>query len=622
GDLDLVTNNVNQEAFVFQNRSENSGNHYLRVELEGSGQNTFAIGATVTVHRGEEVLTTEVIPTRGFQSSIAYPAIFGLGDDAAVDSVHIVWPDRTESTVVKPAVDAELLIRYGEVPRKQLSADQIPSAGNHFFVSANLSLAAHEEDEYLDQLQEGLVIRSLTNEGPEVVSGDLNGDGLPDLFIGGARYQPAQLYFQQGGELVRQDQAILRQISETEDTGITLFDADGDGDQDIFLGSGGNFTGANSPFLGDKLLFNDGEGNFSMRSGVLPRYAYNTSVAVALDYDGDGDQDLFVGTRSKPQDYAALTVSFLLKNDGAGNFQDVTKEVAPIFATLGMVTDALFASLTEPGTRVLAVVSEWGAPRFFAFNGQQFEEQQTTLADYPGWWYAIETADLDGDGDQDLLLGNRGENFYFSADSDHPAKLWVADFDGNGRTEKIITQHLSGRDMPMTMKRNLTAELPNLKKSVLKHQDYAQKSIKELFSREALQKARVFEATYFKSIVAINNGGGDFSVQPLPSEVQLSCICDINCKDLNGDGTLDLIMGGNFSGFLPQFSRLDASYGHVLLNDGKGAFSIVPNVESGFTVKGDLKDITTIDLGGTEYLVATVNDQMPKVFRIKTSENE
>ncbi|MEM1359921.1 MAG: FG-GAP-like repeat-containing protein, partial [Bacteroidota bacterium] len=267
-------------------------------------------------------------------------------------------------------------------------------------------------------------------------------------------------------------------------------------------------------------------------------------------------------------------------------------------------------------------VSEWGAPRFFAFNGQQFEEQQTTLADYPGWWYAIETADLDGDGDQDLLLGNRGENFYFSADSDHPAKLWVADFDGNGRTEKIITQHLSGRDMPMAMKRNLTAELPNLKKSVLKHQDYAQKSIKELFSRESLQKARVFEATYFKSIVAINNGGGDFSVQPLPSEVQLSCICDINCKDLNGDGTLDLIMGGNFSGFLPQFSRLDASYGHVLLNDGKGAFSIVPNVESGFTVKGDLKDITTIDLGGTEYLVATVNDQMPKVFRIKTSENE
>ncbi|MEM9260965.1 MAG: FG-GAP-like repeat-containing protein, partial [Bacteroidota bacterium] len=449
----------------------------------------------------------------------AYPAIFGLGNKPTVDSVRVVWPDRTVSTVIGPSIDTKLLISHGESSRKPLLDGEDATAKNRFFAPADLSLAAHKEDDYLDLLQEGLVIRSLTNEGPEVVSGDLNGDGLTDLFIGGARYQPAQLYFQQEGELVQQDQQILRQISETEDTGITLFDADGDGDQDIFVGSGGNFTGGSSPFLGDKLLFNDGQGNFSMRKGVLPPYAYNTSVAVAFDYDDDGDQDLFVGTRSKPQDYAALTVSFLLENDGAGNFRDVTREVAPIFATLGMVTDALFAPLTEPGTRVLAVVSEWGAPRFFAFNGQQFEEQKTALADFSGWWYTLEAADLDNDGDQDLVLGNRGENFYFSADEDHPAKLWVADFDGNGQTEKIITQHLDGRDMPIAMKRNLTAELPGLKKTVLKHRDYAQKSIAELFSREALGKARVFEATYFKSAVAINDGNGNFSLQPLPKEV-------------------------------------------------------------------------------------------------------
>ncbi|MEL7159581.1 MAG: VCBS repeat-containing protein, partial [Bacteroidota bacterium] len=290
-----------------------------------------------------------------------------------------------------------------------------------------------------------------------------------------------------------------------------------------------------------------------------------------------------------------------------------------IFGTLGMVTDATYGALTEPGTRVLATVSEWGAPRFFAYDGERFREQKSNLSDYPGWWYAIETADVDGDGDEDLLLGNRGENFYFTADAEHPAKLFVADFDGNGTTEKILTEHRDGRDWPLAMKRNLTAELTSLKKNSLRHAEYAEKSMRDLFSAQALTKAHVWEATYFRSAVAINDGKGNFSLEALPREVQFSCVCDIACEDLNGDGAPDVILGGNYAGFLPQFSRLDASYGHVLLNDAAGNFRVVPNAQSGFFVRGDLKDLTRIRVGEEDFLVATVNDSSPEVFRLEKS---
>jgi hypothetical protein len=619
GDLDLIVNNVNQELFVFNNKAEDSGNRSFSVKLVGSKKNTFAIGATISVYQGGEIKTTQVMPTRGFQSSVDYTAVFGLGNTTSVDSVTVVWPDRMMTTIVRPPTNEPLVLSYADSGARGLaSSGKGKGKEPRYFTAVDLDLEAHKEDDYLDQLTEGLVIRSLTNEGPQAVSGDLNGDGLDDLFVGGARYQPAQLYLQRDGKLEVTDQPFLKRVSATEDTGLALFDADGDGDLDVFAGSGGNFTGTNSPFLGDKLLFNDGAGNLSMKPKMLPPYAYNTSVAVPLDYDGDGDLDLFVGTRSKPQDYAGLTVSFLYQNDGTGQFKDVTREVAPNFATLGMVTDAVWTLLSnDQSTRVLAITSEWGTPRLFAYDGKQFKEQPTNLLTYSGWWNTIEAADLDGDGDQDFILGNRGENFYFSADADHPAKLWVGDFDGNGKAEKILTQHLDGKDMPVAMKRNLTAELPGLKKENLKHADFAKRSIQELFPAEIFKKVRTLEANYFKSIVALNEGDGQFAVTPLPEKVQLSCVCDVNCRDLDGDGSLDLVLGGNFSGLLPQFSRLDASYGHVLLNDASGNFTLVPNKESGFLVKGDLKDITEIEVGGKTYMVATVNDRAPVVFEIK-----
>lgn len=625
GDLDLVVNNVNMPSYLLRNTSDPAADKRLTVQLSGTAQNPFAVGATIELWQQGGVQTTQLMPTRGFQSSVGYDAVFGLGEQG-IDSVRVWWPDLRATTVTRPFWDSVLVVDYAAAvaetgtPRLAPAAVEKVTTGD-FFTRADFDLTAHKEDDYLDLLNEGLVIRSLTNEGPQSVAADFNGDGLEDLFVGGARYQPAQLYLQRSGKLEPSEQAILKRVAETEDTGIAAFDADGDGDTDLFVGSGGNFSASSSPFYGDKVLFNDGTGNFDMRPKTLPNYAYNTSVGVPLDYDGDGDMDLFVGTRNRPQDYGVTTVSFLYENNGSGKFRDVTREVAPDFATLGMVTDAAWEPLlsADPGTgeRALITVSEWGTPRIFTYDGSRFVETPSNLNQLAGWWNALAADDLDGDGDLDLVLGNRGENFYFSATAKAPAKLWVADFDGNGKAERIITQTVGGRDMPMAMKRNLTAALPGLKKESLKHGEYAKKAIQDLFPAGAIKAAKVLPANYFKTVVALNEGDGRFTVTPLPTEVQLSCVCGISCQDLNGDGAKDLVLAGNFSGFLPQFSSLDGSYGHTLLNDGKGGFSYVPNRVSGLQIKGEVRDFTTLSVGEQLYLLATVNDASPAVFRVE-----
>ncbi len=623
GDLDLVVNNVNQPVFVLENRAtELTDNHRITVRLYGpEGGNRFAIGASIAVHQDDRVYSSVVMPSRGFQSSVDYPQHIGIGHSAGVDSVVIVWPDRTVTTLDSIDTREPLEVDYVQANRRPLPRyinDRRASleVAPPLLTPVQLSLTAHVEDDHLDLLNEGLVIRTLGHEGPLSAVGDVDGDGYDDLYIGGARNQPGQLYLQRGGRFVRSEQSALDQVSQTEDSGVALFDADGDGDLDLYVGSAGNAAPANSPMLADKLFFNDGNGNFTLRSGSLPRIGVNTSVVVPLDFDGDGDSDLFVGTRSMPGNYGVPVPSFLLENNGAGRFRDITRSVAPQLASLGMLTDATLEVRQDGAENILTTVSEWGTPRQFHLAHGQVSEIKSNLDAYSGWWYAVEQADMDGDGDLDLILGNRGENFYFSADTARPAKLYVADFDGNGTVEKIMTQHLEKRDMPLAMKRDLTAQLAGLRKANLRHSDYAERSIDELFSPEVLDRAFVLEANYFQSAIAFRESDGNYRLEPLPSRAQLSSVNAIRAVDVNGDGAQDIVLGGNLSGFLPQYSRLDASYGQVLLNRGDGTFDELTSSESGIGVIGDIKDLQLLSLGTDRILLMTINDAGPLTYRL------
>jgi hypothetical protein len=620
GDLDLVINNVNQEAMLYRNRTREMEpqKHYLKLALVGKGQNARAIGATATLHQKGQQHSCQLVPSRGFQSSVDYTMVFGLGENAAPDSLVVVWPDRSTTLLPRPPVDTLLQLHWAAASPQKAGDLYAHKAQNPVAQAVANTFGAHREDNYVDFYQENLVYRMVSREGPKADVADVNGDGRDDLYIGGGTRQPGRLYLQAAnGSFAPGDRATFDRDSLYEDTEVLFFDADGDRDADLFVGSGGNALPPNSRFMQNRIYFNNGKGDFTLNERALPLNGYNTAVAVPLDFDGDGDLDLFVGSRSIPGQYGLPPRHFLYENNGTGEFRDVTRNAAPELQRMGMVTDAQLVNLVGDASPELVVVGEWRSPKVLEIKDKQLVPLATNLDQYPGWWYAIAHDDVDGDGDQDLILGNRGENFYFQGSPEAPAKLWLNDFDQNGTVEKISTRSIGGKDLPLPMKKELTAQVPSLKKQNLKHTDYAQKSIQELFPAAAIKSALVLEGKYFQSAVALNQGNGQFELLPLPQEVQYSCVCAIWCGDLNGDGRKDLVLGGNDTGFMPQFSRLDASFGHVLLNAGKGQYTRMENRDSGLSARGDLKAIVPLRIRGKNHLLLTLNDRAPKLFELK-----
>ena len=620
GDLDLVINNVNQEAMLYKNHStEKNGNHHLTIQLKGKGQNTFAIGSQVSVYQGKEQKKFQLVPSRGFQSSVDYKMVFGLGQDTKIDSIVVIWPDRTKTVQFQSPIDTILQISWEKAGTAL--------AGNIFDLNAPKSTLLHEmpsgmekhrEDNFIDFYQENLTFHMLSREGPKAAVADVNGDKREDVYVGGAMGQGGQLYLQTAnGTFSRSERATFDRDSLYEDTAALFFDADKDGDQDLFVGSGGNEQPLNSRFMINRLYLNDGKGHFTLHETAFPLNGFNTSVAVALDYNNDGNLDLFVGSRSVPGKYGVPPRHFLYRNDGRGNFSDVSNAVTPDLQRLGMVTDATLANVTGDATPELVIVGEWRNPIIFEMHNGQFTSVTSNLNEYSGWWNCVQADDVDGDGDQDLIMGNRGENFYFTGSHEQPSKLWISDFDQNGTVEKIITRRLNDKDMPVPMKKDLTGQIPSLKKKNLKHVDYAQKSIQELFTPEVMKKAIAMEGSYFQSAVALNDGNGQFRVVPLPKEVQFSCVCGIWCGDLNHDGKNDLILAGNDDAFIPQFSKLDASFGHVLINRGDGTYERIENRNSGFSIRGDVKSLKGIRIKDKPFVLATVNNQAPRLYQLK-----
>jgi hypothetical protein len=617
GDLDMIVNNNNMPAFIFKNKSrEVNKNHFVAVQLTGMDQNPNAVGARINLYANGQVLSKEVIPARGFQSSVDYKQIFGLGNISKVDSVKIIWPNLMESIVKINKVDT--IYKWSEAKLNPVHFELKKETTQALFSEvAGTRFDKHFENDHVDFYAERIIPRMLSQEGPKAATGDLNGDGLIDVFIGGANGKGGAVYLQTAnGQFAKKPQPAFAPFNNFEDVAAVFFDADKDGDLDLLVGAGGNDRLVNSGELNHRLFTNDGKGNFTYHENAFPTFSNNTGVMVPLDYDGDGDLDVFVGARNTPLRYGVAPASAIYENDGKGNFTEKTKVIAPPFLKLGMVTSALWGKVINGQKNQLIVVGDYMYPMVFSFSNGKFVEEKTNLNNLFGWWQNIQIADLDGDGNNDLVIGNMGENGYLKPSPENPVKLWMYDFDGNESLDKILTRGINGKDYAVFLKAEMQEQIPLIKKENLNYKDYAKKTFQELFKPELIAKAEQKLYNYTSSIIAWGYGKGQFSIQRLPNQVQFSSLNASLATDVNGDGQPDLIMGGNQFGFLPQFGRLDANYGLVLINKGKRKFEVLDDKASGLAITGQVRDIVGLPSKTSQQVLFIRNDDFPVLLKL------
>jgi hypothetical protein len=621
GALDLVVNNTNQEAFVYRNnaRTVHPGNRFLVVRLQGEGRNRFAIGARVTAYTGDSLVMQEESPVRGFQSSMDYALDLGLGAHATVDSLRVVWPDGRVSLLRDVATNRALTVAQSSAVQRAapaapeeptpLLADVTDAAGLDF---------VHHENRFVDFDRETLIPKLLSTEGPTAAVGDVNGDGLDDLYIGGAKEQAGRLLVQRrDGTFEARDDSVFARDRISEDVGATFFDANGDGRPDLYVVSGGSEYSDGAPALMDRLYLNDGRGHFHKADQALPPETSSGSRVVAADYDGDGAVDLFVGGRVEPWRYGIAARSLLLKNDGRGHFTNVTARLAPALERVGMVTDACWRDVDGDGRLDLVVVGDWMPITVFrnAGGGRLVPLDVPGLAKSDGWWNRIVAGDFTGDGRVDFVVGNVGENGPLHASERQPTTMIVKDFDGNGSYEQIVSTFSGDTSWPITLRDDLLRALPRLEGRFPTYKSYAGKTVRQIFTADELAGAEERRAYTFASALVRNDGGGRFTLVPLPDEAQLAPVYGILPADVNGDGHVDLLLAGNFYGFRPEIGRMASSFGLLLRGDGTGGFTPVRAPQSGFFVPGQARDVERVrTAAGVAYLV-TRNDDRPLLFR-------
>ena len=616
GAPDLVVNNVNQEAFVYRNnaRTLHPENHYLRVRLEGEGNNRFGVGARVTAYAGAALFMQDESPTRGFQSSVDYVLDFGVGTHDTIDSLRVVWPDRRVSVQRRLAANQLVTVRHADAPAALPATPVAPALKLLADVSDKTAFPfTHHENDFVDFDRERLIPKLLSTEGPMMAVADVNGDGLDDVYIGGAKDQPGKLLIQRrDGSFAASDEAVFAPDAISEDVGAVFFDANGDGHPDLYVVSGGNEYSEGAPALQDRLYLNDGHGHFHKATNALPAEYSSGSRVVAADYDGDGAIDLFVGGRVEPGRYGVDPQSLLLRNDGHGHFTNVTATRAPELEHIGMVTDAVWRDVDGDGRLDLVVVGEWMPITIFHNEGGGRLKRLTVpgLEKSNGWWNRIIAGDFTGHGRVDFIIGNLGLNGRLHATEREPTTMFVKDFDGNGSLDQIIACYNQGVNYPLPLRDDLLRALPFLKARFPSYKEYARKTIEEIFTPAEFSGATVKHAYTFATTLARNNGDGSFTLVPLPMEAQRAPVYGILATDVDGDGHTDLLLAGNFDGFKPEIGAMRSSYGLLLRGDGKGTFTPVRAPESGFVVPGQSRDIQRVRTArGGLYIVSRNNDR-------------
>jgi len=610
GAPDLVVNNINQEAFVYRNEArEQTDHHYLSVELDGTGDNRFGIGAKVELTTpGGRTLYQEMMPARGFQSSVEPALHFGLGTADSV-SLTVTWPDQTQET--RPGVAANQTLTLDQSDARPAEPESTPAPESLLtrVTSPRGPAVTHRENAYLDFKQQPLLPHMLSRTGPALAAADVTGNGREDVFVGGARGQAATLYLQRAdGTFEAAALPIFDRHRGYEDTDALFFDADGDGDQDLYVVSGGKAARGEAGYQ-DRLYRNDGSGRLSHAPDALPAITNSGGTAAAHDYDGDGQTDLFVGGRVWPGQYPLPPRSYLLKNTG-GQFEDVTTDIAPLLFKPGMVTDALWRDLDTDGTTELVIAGEWMPIRVFEYGDVLFEERTDELGfgGTEGWWYSLAARDLTGDGTPELVAGNRGLNAQVQAGPETPAAVYAADFARDGGPEPIMTHHLDGGEYPVYWHDTLVEVIPPFEDRFSSYEEYAESTIQNILTDREKEAATRLTATTFETSI-FRSRDGTFRRRALPREVQKAPIHGLAVRDVNGDGRPDLLLAGNDFTVRPQWGRADAEKGTVLLNRGDLDFEPLLPRESGFYAPRDVRSLVLTD--GPNPLLLVGNNNAP-----------
>jgi hypothetical protein len=615
---------VNDEAFLYRNnaRTLKKDNHYLQVRLEGEGGNRYAVGARVTLQASGAQFMQDLAPTRGFESSVDYVLTFGLGPCKMVDTLSVEWPDGKRTTLTGVAVDRRITIKQSEAQAgRGVQPPGVPNAQPTLLMNVTDRLGitwSHRENEFSDFDRERLMPRMVSTEGPAMAVGDVNGDGLDDIYFGGAKDQAGVLLVQQtDGRFVETDAAVFAADSLSEDVAAIFFDANGDRHPDLYVVSGGNEFSELASALQDRLYLNDGRGHFHKAESSLPADGASGSHVVAADYDGDGDMDLFVGGRVVPWRYGTNAQSMLLQNDGRGHFTDVTAKLAPELQHVGMVTDAVWQDVDGDGRKDLVVVGEWMPISIFhnAGGGKLTPMTVPSLAHTSGWWNRIVAGDFTGNGRVDFIVGNAGLNSRCHASTAEPVTMYVKDFDKNGYAEQIVSCFNHGVSYPLVLRDDLIKTLPMLKPKYLNYRNYATQTVNDMFSKADLADAVFKSAETFATTLVRNDGGGKFTLIPLPREAQLAPVYGILPQDVDGDGAVDLLIAGNLDEVRLDIGAMHASEGLVLRGNKRGTFTAVPAATSGFVVPGQSRDIQRVRTTDGTLIVVARNNDRPLAFR-------